>query len=245
MTLEELLIAPEQSLLHQSWEPHHQRHGSVNADGFGVGWYEPRLRPEPARYRSTKPMWADQSFLSMAGIVSTGALLGVVRSATPPSSNDESNIPPFVDGPLLFAHNGAVEGFREGVASKLRRTLTEKRDAGIVGATDSEVVFAMLLDRLDGGLEVTAAVADTVRAVLSVAAARLNLFLVDGTSIVATACGDSVFARSSRGGTIVASEPFDDDELWREIPDNSVVHATRRRLSVSPIDAAEQRVATG
>ena len=39
----------------------------VNADGFGVGWYDPDVGAEPARYRTTKPMWADQSFASIAG----------------------------------------------------------------------------------------------------------------------------------------------------------------------------------
>ncbi|MGO4760362.1 class II glutamine amidotransferase, partial [Streptomyces sp. 2MCAF27] len=35
----ELLIAPPHGLYRQSYEPRRQRHGRMNADGFGVGWY--------------------------------------------------------------------------------------------------------------------------------------------------------------------------------------------------------------
>ncbi|MZE74212.1 class II glutamine amidotransferase, partial [Streptomyces sp. SID5789] len=34
-----LLVAPPHGLYRQSWAPRHQRYGTVNADGFGVGWY--------------------------------------------------------------------------------------------------------------------------------------------------------------------------------------------------------------
>ena len=38
-TLAELVLVPEFSLLRQSWAPRRQRHGTVNADGWGVGFY--------------------------------------------------------------------------------------------------------------------------------------------------------------------------------------------------------------
>ena len=37
--LARLLTEPPHSLYEQSWRPARQRHGTVNADGFGVGWY--------------------------------------------------------------------------------------------------------------------------------------------------------------------------------------------------------------
>ncbi len=52
VTLGALLIHPPHALLRQAWAPRHQRHGCINADGFGAGWYDPARRPEPARYRS-------------------------------------------------------------------------------------------------------------------------------------------------------------------------------------------------
>ena len=67
---------PPHAFVTQAYSPRHQRHGRINADGFGAGWYEPELRVEPARYRTTTPMWADNSFASLAGVVSSGAIVG-------------------------------------------------------------------------------------------------------------------------------------------------------------------------
>ena len=226
ITLESLLVQPPHSLLRQCWEPRYQTSGVVNADGFGVGWYDPDRRPEPALYRSALPMWSDRSFLSLAGLVASGSVVAAVRSATPPLPTEVSATPPFVDGPWLFAHNGAVAGFRQGAAARLRRQLTERREAGIGGPTDSEVVFALVLDLLDAGATPAEALAAAVRAVQQAAVdgpSRLNLLLSDGTRLAASACGDSLFVRTDPDATFVASEPFDDEPGWRQVPDGSVL----------------------
>ncbi len=79
----------------QAYAPRHQRHGRINADGFGVGWYAPDVRAEPARYRTTTPMWADNSFASLAGVVSSGAIVAAVRNASPGLPVDESCTAPY------------------------------------------------------------------------------------------------------------------------------------------------------
>jgi glutamine amidotransferase len=229
-TLESLLVDPSHSLLRQCWAPHHQVSGVVNADGFGVGWHDRARRAEPALYRSTLPMWADRSFLSMAALVAAGSVVAAVRSATPPLPTEASATPPFADGPWLFAHNGAVAGFREGAAARLRRALTERRESGITGPTDSEVVFAHVLDRLDAGAPPPAALAGAVQAVAAAAEgagpSRLNLVLSDGERIAATACGDSLFVRADAGTVVVASEPFDDEDGWERVPDATIIEAS-------------------
>ena len=76
-----LLLDPPHGLLHQSYAPSDMRGGgTVNADGFGAGWYAPcsggqrgpaphgdRCDPaagrrRPARYRSDRPLWSDTGF---------------------------------------------------------------------------------------------------------------------------------------------------------------------------------------
>ena len=234
-TLDELLQAPEHSLYRQSWEPQKQTHGTVNADGFGVGWYEPAQRPEPALYRSARPIWADRSFASMAGVVSSGSVLAAVRSATEPVILEESNVPPFVSGRYLFAHNGAIEGFREGIASKLRRGLSEERDSAILGTTDSEVLFALVLDELDRGASLGDALSRVVSHVSAVTKARLNLILTDGEAIAATSWGDDLFVLSDGDPVFVCSEPFDDSSAWKQIDDRMLVEARTGQVSVSPL----------
>jgi len=239
LTLEALLLGPEHSLLRQCWEPGQQRHGTVNADGFGAGWYDLDRRPEPARYRTTRPMWADRSFASMAGVVASGAVLAAVRSATPPLPVEESSAPPFTAGPWLFAHNGAVDGFQDGLASRLRRGLSERRDAQIEGASDAEVLFAMALDRLDAGASAAECLASVVTTVLAATTARLNLVLHDGHTVTATACGNSLYVLEGAGlaaaGVIVASEPLDRDPGWRPVPDGSLVQARPGAVTLAPL----------
>ncbi|MFD5581392.1 class II glutamine amidotransferase, partial [Streptomyces pseudogriseolus] len=55
-----LLTGPPHGLYRQSWAPRRQRHGTVNADGFGVGWYADG-DPVPARYPPAGPGGAAQS----------------------------------------------------------------------------------------------------------------------------------------------------------------------------------------
>ena len=151
VTLEKLIVKPKHSLLQQSFAPRYQTHGTINADGFGVGWYDRDKRLEPARYRTTRQIWADLSFASIAGLVSSNAVLAAVRSASPGMPIEETSTPPFTEGPWLFSHNGFVPGFRTGVGRELRRKVSETRALGIAGATDSELLFALVLDRLDAG----------------------------------------------------------------------------------------------
>ncbi|MGH9183026.1 MAG: ergothioneine biosynthesis protein EgtC [Acidimicrobiales bacterium] len=238
-TLEELLVAPGHSLVRQSWAPRHQGHGTVNADGFGAAWYDRGRRPEPARYRRAVPVWADPSFASLAGVVASTAVLGAVRDATPPNPVEESGTPPFTAGPWAFAHNGAVEGFPTESGPGLRRLISDRRSAGVVGSADSELLFALALDHLDAGAGPARALAEVVAAVDALGGGRLNLVLTDGSRVAATAWGDTLVMIRGAGlagpGVVVASEPCDDHPAWKVVPDRSVVEATAESATVTPL----------
>ncbi|MBO0916640.1 class II glutamine amidotransferase, partial [Streptomyces laculatispora] len=79
--LGEVLTQPAHCLVRQSWEPRRQRYGTVNADGFGVGWYADG-DPVPGRYRRPGPVWGDRTFADLARVVRSHALLAAVRDAT-------------------------------------------------------------------------------------------------------------------------------------------------------------------
>ena len=234
VTLDTLLYAPEHSLERQAFAPRHQVVGRINADGWGVGWYDPSIRREPARYRTATPIWADQRFKDIAPLVRAGVVVGAVRNASPGAPVEETGSSPFVAGPYLFTHNGFVSGFREGLGVQLRRGLSERRDAGILGAADSEVVFAMVLDRLDKGLPMVDALGEVTAELLDLTTGCFNFLLTDGDTIVATRVGNSLFGvahdRSTGSGTVgtsivIASEPWDDDPGWAEVPDRSLLVA--------------------
>jgi glutamine amidotransferase len=232
-----LLYDPPHGLVRQSWAPRHQHHGTVNADGFGVGWYDHAVRDEPARWRTARPAWAERSFASLAGLVRSTAVLAAVRDATPPAPVEESGTPPFTSGPWLFAHNGRIEGFAGGGPAHLalRKLVSDARAAGIEGASDSEVLFALALDRLDAGSLPGPALAQVVATAIHVAPARLNLVLTDGHRLAATACGESLFVWEGDDAVLVASEPHDDGPGWRPVPDGSLVVADHSGARVEPL----------
>jgi len=212
----------------------------VNADGFGLGWYDLAVRPEPARWRSPRPAWVHESFRSVAGLVRTTCALAAVRDATPPAPVEETGTPPFTSGPWLFAHNGAVEGFAAPEANgvRLRRMVSDMRAAAIEGASDSEVLFALALDRLDEGADPGAALASVVADVRAVAPARLNMVITDGRRVAATTAGDTMYVLEAEGTVVVASEPYDEDTRWRPVPDDSLVRVDVSGASVIPLTPA-------
>ncbi len=237
-TLEALLGDPPHGLAHQAWAPARQVSGTVNADGFGVGWYDLARRPEPGVHRTTLPMWADRSFASFAGLVASSAVMAAVRGATAPAPTEASGTPPFAAGPWLFAHNGAVEGFRTGVGAELRRLLSPEQESAILGASDSEVLFHLALAALDEGADPGDALRRVVADVEQRSGGRLNLVLTDGHSLAATRAGDSLWYLADGERTIVASEPNDTDPGWQEVPDRSLLTATADPPALHPPDPA-------
>nr|WP_286199399.1 ergothioneine biosynthesis protein EgtC [Actinospica acidiphila] len=215
--------------------PRRQRHGTVNADGFGVGWYA-EGDPVPARYRRAGPIWADLSFTDLARVVRTEALLAAVRDATLSGADAEAAAAPFASGAWLFSHNGAVPGW-PGPLAPLAAALPAEDLLSLEARNDSAFVWALVLARLRAGDAMGQALADTVAEVAAAAPeARLNLLLTDGAAVAATAWGDTLwYLARPGGGTVVASEPYDDDPRWQEVPDRTLLAASRTDVLLTPL----------
>jgi len=229
------LVEPAHALYRQSWAPRRQRYGTVNADGFGVGWYA-EGDPTPARYRRAGPIWADLSFADLARVVRSGAVLAAVRDATRSGADAEAAAAPYAAGPWLFSHNGAVKGW-PGSLAPLVAGLPAVDVLSLEARNDSALVWALVLARLRGGDDEGQALADTVLEVAEAApGSRLNLLLTNGESITATAWGDTLWYLSQPGrSTVVASEPYDDDPHWQEVPDRTLLAASRTDVLLTPL----------
>jgi glutamine amidotransferase len=230
-----VVVEPPHGLYRQSWAPRHQRHGTVNADGFGVGWYA-QDDPVPARYRRAGPVWGDPSFADLARVVRTTALLAAVRDATLAGADGEAAAAPFAAGAWLFGHNGAVMGW-PGSLAPLVQGLPGEELLSMEARSDSAFLWALVLHRLHAGDDVGRALARTVLEVDAAApGSRLNLLLTDGATIAATSWGDSLFHLTGPGPrTVVASEPYDDDPRWQEVPDRTLVIASRTEVRLTPL----------
>ncbi|MEU3776137.1 ergothioneine biosynthesis protein EgtC [Streptomyces sp. NPDC032472] len=231
-----LLSDPEHSLVRQAWDPRRQVSGTVNADGFGVGWYA-EGDPVPARYRRAGPIWGDLAFADLARVVRAGAALAAVRDATLAGAEGEAAAAPFASGPWLFSHNGAVRGWPES-AAPLTAGLPPAELLSLPAATDSALVWALVLHRLRAGDDLGTALAESVRELAEAApGSRLNLLLTDGAAIAATAWGDSLWylADVPAQRVVVASEPYDADARWCEVPDRTLLTAHRTRVVLTPL----------
>lgn len=227
-TLQELLVDPPTGLARQAWAPRRQRHGTMNADGFGVGWFSPE-RDAPARYRREAPLWTDASFASLAGVVRSGCVLAAVRSATPGGPGGETACAPFLlPGGVLLSHNGVVP-------VDLVAPLVPAAGLRELGSTvDSAFLAALVATRLGDGL--AAALAAAVVEVADVApTARLNLLATDGATVAATTWGDTLCWRVTSGGVEVASEPSEHDDDWTDVPDRHLLELTHDGCTVVPL----------
>jgi gamma-glutamyl hercynylcysteine S-oxide hydrolase len=221
-TLHDLVMAPRHSLLTQSWAPRQQRHGTVNVDGFGAGWYVDG-RTEPVRYRRAQPIWTDSSWASLAPTIASSCVLAALRSATPGFPHDESSAAPFTHGRYLFSHNGRVEDYPT-ARKALWQQASTTRDA--LAAVDSALLFGLAVAAWEGGASLPDGLATAARQLLDHGGGRLTMLATDGAAVAGVVVGEPMHVRESDDGTVIASEP-DDDGPWRELADLSVVHVNR------------------
>jgi gamma-glutamyl hercynylcysteine S-oxide hydrolase len=210
-----LVLDPPYGLLVQSYSPRRQKHGLMNADGWGVGFFDHGVA---RRWRSAAPLWGDTSFASVAPALSSGCILAALRSATIGMPIEPSASAPFTDGQWLLSHNGLVDRAVLPLSPKAESTV------------DSALLAALIFER---GLD---ALGDTI---VEVAAAdpnaRLNILAANGTRLLATTWGDTLSVLRRDDGVVLASEPYDDNPEWQEIPDRHLVEVVGSRVELIPL----------
>jgi gamma-glutamyl hercynylcysteine S-oxide hydrolase len=217
--LSELLLEPEHGLQVQSYAPRRQAHGRMNADGWGVGFYASG-QAEPARWRSARPIWGDASLASVARVIASSCVLAAVRCATVGMPLDETATAPFTSGPWLLSHNGVAD----------RSLLGVHPAAESMG--DSAQLAAHLFDF--GPERAGEFVADLGK---RDPAARLNLLLTDGRRILATRWNDTLSVLRTETGVVIASEPYDDDPRWTDLPDHHLIDIRAGEMTVTDLEA--------
>jgi len=187
------LLAAENALGTQS--NHHP-------DGWGVAFY---VDGAPHVTRNPITAMGDQLFHRLSGVVSSQTVVAHVRKAT---RGDKTvlNCHPFQYGRWVFAHNGDVPEFDRHRADLVEHVAPDLRRF-ILGETDSEVLFFILLTRLRerGSLVAersAAEVASAVRGMTDVVrstcdtpsvAASLTVLVTNGETLVAAHGGKELF----------------------------------------------------
>ncbi|OBG20342.1 ergothioneine biosynthesis protein EgtC [Mycobacterium sp. 852002-51057_SCH5723018] len=210
-----LVLDPPHGLRVQSYAPRRQKHGLMNADGWGVGFFD---RDLPRRWRSQAPLWGEVSFDSVAPALHSHCIVAAVRSATVGMPIEASASAPFTDGRWLLSHNGIVD----------RAVLPPTSSAESV--CDSAILAATIFDR---GLDT---LGDTIAEIgMADPLARLNILAANGSRLLATVWGDTLSILRRDDGVVLASEPYDDAPDWDDVPDRHLVEVTAQGVTLTPL----------
>jgi glutamine amidotransferase len=128
------LVSADNAFMHQS-----ERH----PDGWGVAYY---VAGAPHVIKGALAAVSDNLFKHVSGIVTSETVLAHLRKAT---QGDLStiNTHPFQHGSWVFAHNGNIAGFDD-VRDDLLARISPVLRRFILGTTDSELLFFLILDRM-------------------------------------------------------------------------------------------------
>lgn len=171
-------------------------------DGWGVAFY---VDGAPHLTRSPMTALGDALFHRLSGVVSSETVLAHVRQATQGQPN-VLNCHPFQYGRWVGAHNGDIPNL--GVKREiLRAQVSPSLLRFVLGDTDSELIFFLLLTKLSefGPLSASHALSDliealrwTVRVVRELCdegdhRSLLTLVVTDGQSLVAVQGGKQLY----------------------------------------------------
>jgi glutamine amidotransferase len=220
VSVSSLVLDPPFGLRVQSYAPRRQKHCLMNADGWGVGFFDRSFEGGlPRRWRSAAPLWGDVSFESVAPALRSHCVVAAVRSATVGMPIEVSATAPFTDGSWLLSHNGVVD----------RSVLPPTSSAESV--CDSAILAAAIFERgLDalGQTIVEIGTADPY--------ARLNILAANGSRLLATTWGDTLSILRRADGVVLASEPYDNDSEWEDVPDRHLVEVTAEGVTFTSLD---------
>ncbi len=171
-------------------------------DGWGVAYY---VDGSPHVTRSPATALGDTLFHRLSGVVASETVLAHVRKATQ-GANNVLNCHPFQYGRWTFAHNGDIPEYSK-LRPALLKEISPKLRRYVLGDTDSEVVFFILLSHMSshGPLSRPLAVEEVVESMKKTVArvreicdggdkpSLLTFMLTDGTLFVATQGGKELF----------------------------------------------------
>lgn len=194
--LSDVLSKPSNSLIQQS------RHAlklklPVNADGFGIAWYQKNIDNLPGLFKSTQPAWNDFNLKHIADRINSKCFIGHVRASTH-GNVSTSNCHPFAHNQYSFCHNGHIENF-DSIKREVREDLSDELYNHIFGQTDSEHFFALLMNlflKTKGGRKFSnflPSFEEAARKILELqkskkieVKAHLNTVITDGKQLMAT-----------------------------------------------------------
>jgi glutamine amidotransferase len=217
---------------------------NAQPDGWGAAVYDDGARDWRIETRALHA-GGEQRLPSMAARLRGAVLVAHVRERTAGAASATAQ--PFHRGKWVFAHDGEIAKRDYLLAGASSARLGER-----TGDTDSELLFAYVLTRLDRGRVTERAAASNLDAVVDSAVGELverqvgaiNFILSDGVVMYAHRYGRSLCLSERRelNPTVaIASEPLTDD-AWCPLDEWTLVRCERAsRLEVVFLRGADPR----
>lgn len=243
--LKDVLSDPINSLIKQSHEAREGSHG-INADGFGLAWYNPHINVTPGVFKSTQPAWNDVNLASLVNHIQSTCFLGHVRASTVGDVN-QHNCHPFCFETYSFAHNGTIRGF-DNFKKQIISIIDEDLFLHIKGNTDSEYFFFLIMHFLRRDKDMIAAVKNSINFVLDLQKdtefySRINIVVTNGDEfLVARFVSKDAgslslkYSINYKGDNIesilFSSEELDDVSVWNEVEDNHYIYINKNDMQM-------------
>lgn len=245
--ISELIEKPENSLIKQSLETKLGKKG-INADGFGISWYNQDIDDTPGIFKSTQPAWNDNNLKHICNKILSNCFLGHVRASTV-GDVTINNCHPFSYQKYSFVHNGTIRHF-EKIRRSLLNVLKEELFYQIKAQTDSEHLFFLIMhflfDDIEQNLEQAVLkafkwVVDNQYQEDEAHLSKLNIIITDGNKIIATRFASKnneaipLYYNVERDDSIIiASEALSniESEMWQLLPQNSYLVINEMPLKI-------------
>lgn len=143
--LHDIIVKPSNSLVKQSIQARESEH-PINADGFGLGWYDHSIDETPGIFRSYQPAWNDLNLKNLTSKVKSKCFFAHIRAASQ-GGVALDNCHPFAFQKMMFMHNGNIQNFNA-IKRQLRRQLDDDIYEWLKGQTDSEHFFALFVQTM-------------------------------------------------------------------------------------------------
>ena len=129
------LINSNNSMLNQSIK---------NQDGWGISYFSDG---KSEVIKNIESAYVDKRFIRTSSEITSNTILSHIRNATQ-GKLDRYNTQPFKYKDWVFAHNGNLKNFPV-IKKELISKIDKKLQKNIKGNTDSEVIFNILLSKMN------------------------------------------------------------------------------------------------
>lgn len=175
-----------QSLLTPYEFENYRQLSTLHGDGWGAAWWSANAGVH--QQNSVQRAVDDHDFLGLTGAEAMSSGIVHLRWATSGLSVCLENTHPFASSQWRFAHNGAITE-----PERLLTFLSPARRAALVGTTDSEIYFQLVLQKAEETGDIRSGVREAIRLIRETCGlGSLNcLLLGEGRMLAVQAVGDT------------------------------------------------------